>query len=371
MNPIHKVFTSIALAAIPALFTGCSQSATQEPEEQAPPSVEVIRLKKGGTSSSLKIPGELSPYQNVDLYAKVSSFVRKIYVDVGSFVKEGTLLASLEAPEFESQLAGAESRLKAQEAVYISSKANYERLLETSKTPGTVSPNDLDQAFSRQQSDAALLESAKASFREIEDTRRYLEIRAPFSGVISARNVSPGAYVGPSGKGSEVPLFSLVDQERLRLVLSIPEAYTHYIARGAGAEFSVKSLPGQSFEAQINRLAGALDNRLRAQRVELDVFNTDKKLLPGMIAEVTVPVNTSDSSFSVPVTSLLNSTLGTYVIRVKDKKAQWVPVTTGRNDAAQVEIIGDIREGDMLVKHVTEEIRDASEIGLAVESAAE
>src|SRR4249919_3926178 len=101
-------------------------------------STEVFSLEKGRLSSSLQIPGELIAYQQVDLYAKVSSFVKKLYVDVGSEVKEGELLATMEAPEINSQLAGAESNIKSREAIYLASKANYERLLETSKTPGTI-----------------------------------------------------------------------------------------------------------------------------------------------------------------------------------------------------------------------------------------
>lgn len=348
----------LAAVAITAASYGCGKTTAQASEDVEMAPVQVITLQKGSMSSDLKIPGELVAYQNVDLYAKVSSFVKKLYVDVGSVVKEGALLATLEAPEYESQLSGAESRLRAQEAQYISSKANYDRLLETSKTPGTVSPNDLDQALAKQQSDAAMLESAKATFREVGDTKGYLEIRAPFSGVINARNVSNGAFVGPSGKGSELPLFSLVDQQRLRLVVSIPEAYTHYVNYNSNASFSIRSVPGQNFEAKVNRMAGALDHRLRAQRVELDVFNKEKKLLPGMIAEVTIPLNTSDSSYSVPVEAVLNSTLGLFLIKIQDGKAVWVPVITGRNDAVNVEVIGDINTGDQIVRYANEELRN-------------
>src|SRR3954470_10305819 len=105
------------------------------------PPTQVFALKKGRLSSSLQIPGQMIAYQQVDLYAKVNSFVKKLYVDVGSEVKEGELLATMDAPELNSQLAGAESNIKSREAIYLASKANYERMLETSKTPGTISPN--------------------------------------------------------------------------------------------------------------------------------------------------------------------------------------------------------------------------------------
>ena len=126
--------------------------------------------------------------------------------------------------------------------------------------------------------------------REISQTENYLQIRAPFNGVITARNVNPGAYVGPSGKGSEFPLFNLQEQKKLRLVLSVPEAYTSYLNQKNAVSFTVKSLPGQPFKAVINRLSGSIDSRLRSQRVEMDVINNDKKLLPGMVAEVNLPL---------------------------------------------------------------------------------
>jgi multidrug efflux pump subunit AcrA (membrane-fusion protein) len=122
-------------------------------------------------TASLQLPGELTAKQDVELYAKVNSFVRQMTVDVGSEVRAGQLLASLDAPEITAQLTAASSRLKSQEAIYIASKANYDRLYHTSQTPGTISPNELDQALARKNADFALLEAAKANYKEIADTK--------------------------------------------------------------------------------------------------------------------------------------------------------------------------------------------------------
>ena len=140
-----------------------AQKKKTDTQQTDAPVTQVFSLKKGRLSSSLQIPGELIAYQQVDLYAKVNSFVKKLYVDVGSEVKEGELLATMEAPELGSQLAGAESTIKSREAIYLASKANYDRLLETSKTPGTISPNDLEQADARKNSDFAQLQSAQSA----------------------------------------------------------------------------------------------------------------------------------------------------------------------------------------------------------------
>jgi len=360
---IHRfILLSCSFCSIGSLWLSCSspvQQAEAENQKNATTvSLETFKLAKGQFSSSLKVPGELLAYQQVDLYAKVNSFVKKLYVDVGSVVSAGQLLATMEAPELNSQLAGAESRLKSQEAVYLASKATYQRLLETSKTPGTVSQNDLDLALAKQNSDLAQFQAAQAAYKEVGDTRNYLEIRAPFAGIITERNVSMGAYVGPSGKGSEAPLFTLQEQQKLRLVVSVPEIYSSYLNQQDEVHFSVKAFPNQSFKAKVARLAGALDTRLRSQRIEMDVRNSDKRLLPGMVTEVEIPLGGNEHAFVVPSEAVLNATTGIFVIKVEHDSTKWVPVTTGRQADGKTEIFGTFNESTQLVKLTSEEIRD-------------
>lgn len=363
MKSYRFVLLTSGLFSIACMFARCTSpvqkaEAENQKTKEDEDSLETFKLSKGQLSSSIKIPGELIAYQQVDLYAKVNSFVKKLHADVGSVVSAGQILAVMEAPELNSQLAGAESRLKSQEAVYLASKATYQRLLETSKTPGTVSQNDLDLALAKQNSDLAQLKAAQAAFREVGDTRNYLEIRAPFSGIITARNVSTGAYVGPSGKGSEAPIFTLQEQNKLRLVVSVPELYSSYLNRHKEVTFSVKALPNELFKAKVARLAGALDARLRSQRIEMDVDNSSKQLLPGMITEVEIPLTGSENNFVVPTEAVLNSTLGTYVIKVEHDSTKWVPVSVGRQADGKSEVFGPLDESVQLVRLATEEIRD-------------
>ncbi|MGN6435127.1 MAG: efflux RND transporter periplasmic adaptor subunit [Agriterribacter sp.] len=353
------------LVSVSAGFISCGAAAEKEKKAatvQPPAAPEYFLAEKGKLSSAVEIPGELIAFQQVDLYAKVSSFVKKLHVDVGSEVKEGQVLATMEAPEINAQLSGAASRLQALEATYTASKAYYQRLLETSKTPGTISPNDLDIALAKQKSDYAQWEAAKAAEREITDNKNYLTIRAPFSGVITARNISAGAYVGPSGKGSELPLFTLQEQKKLRLAVAVPEMYSPYLESKKEISFTIRSLPGEKFTASIERLAGALDNRIRSQRVEMDVNNNNRKLLPGMIASVSFPLPAKDSSFVVPKTAVVSSTEGIFVIQSVNGKAKWIEVKKGREQGNQVEIFGDIQPGDTLVKNANEEMRNGAAI---------
>jgi membrane fusion protein (multidrug efflux system) len=363
-SPTLIIINSLLLSG---LLASCNSSENSREKKMATPQAEVLTtevfpLKKGRLSSSLQIPGELIAYQQVDLYAKENSFVKKIYVDVGSEVNAGELLVTMEAPELESQLAGAESNVKSREAIYMASKNNYDRLLETSQTPGTISPNDLEQAAARKNSDLAQLEAAKAAYKQITQTQNYLQIRAPFNGIITARNINPGAYVGPSGKGSELPLFTLQEQKKLRLVISVPESYIGYLNHKNEVSFTVKALPDQQFKAQVKRMAGAIDSRLRSERVEMDVINNDKKLLPGMVAEVNLALPANDSAFVVPKSAVVNSTESVFVIRVVNNKAEWVHVKAGRESNGVMEIYGDLNAGDHLIKTATDEIRNGSNL---------
>lgn len=364
-NPI-KLITVLALGAW--LLSSCGpdkkakeQQAREQKQEDAidTPAVTLVTVQKGKLSSTIAIPGELIPYQQVDLYAKMNSYVKKLFVDVGSQVHQGELLAVLEAPEINSQLAGAQSRIKQQEAVYFASKAMYDRLYNTSKTPGTVSQNDLEQAEAKKNSDLANVDAAKSAYKEVSANLGYLEIRAPFDGVITARNVNLGAYVGPGGRGSD-PLFVLQDQKRLRLVVSVPENYTGGLSNKNQVTFSVGALPNQKFTAQVKRLAGALDEKLRSERLEMDVYNKDKKLLPHMYAQVDVPLPSRDSAFIVPKTAVVTSTEKVFVIRVNNKRAEWVDVKKGFQSGNQMEVYGNLKQGDSVVKQATDEIRDGS-----------
>ena len=342
------------------LLNSCSEKPKEKKAEEKQV-VETFALSKESLSSALHLPGELIAYQQVDLYAKVAGFVKTMKVDLGSEVAAGQLLATLEAPELLSQVSAAQSRLHSQQAVLTASTATYNRLLETSKTPGTISSNDLDIALAKRNADQAQLEAAKASVNEINTMMTYLQIRAPFSGVITARNVNLGAFVGPAGKGSEQPLFTIQEQKRLRLAVSVPENYTSLIKNGDEVKFTVRS-SNDTLKANVRRLAGALDLRLRSEKIEIDVFNPNKKLLPGMVAEVTIPLGKAESTFTVPGSAILNGGEGVYVQKLTNGKVSWIKVKKGREVNGRTEIFGNLAEGDSIVTKASEELREGSTI---------
>ena len=340
------------------------QQAQKEQTDIEVPPVETVPLQKSMLVSTLQIPGELMPYQQVSLFAKINSYVKKYLVDVGSEVHKGQLMIVLEAPEINSQLASARARIKQQEAIYLASKATYDRLFNTAKTPGTIAQNDIDQAYARRKADYANMDAAKAAYQEVSSNLQYLQIRAPFDGVVSERNASMGAYVGPGGGGAQLPLFVVQQQKKLRLVISVPEISTGSLSNKEQVDFTVRALPNQQFTAKIKRFAGALDARLRSERLEMDVENPKKVLLPGMYAEVNVPLKSHDSTFVIPKTALVQSTEKVFVVRVdKNHRAQWIDVQKGIQGKDGVEVYSkELNIGDKLVKVATDEIRDGQPV---------
>ena len=359
------------LVAGVGLLSSCGPNKKEKDEQQQTveaenaldtPTVALISAAKGKLSSSITVPGELQPFLQVDLYAKINSYVKTLLVDIGSQVHKGQLLATLEAPEINSQLEEAKSRIQQNKAILFASKATYDRLYSTSNTPGTVSLNDLEQAQAKMRSDSANVEAAKSAYRVITANLDYLQIRAPFDGTITVRNINLGTYVGPAGGGSNQPLFVIEDHKRLRLVISVPENYTGGLHDGSEVTFSVKALQGEKFTAPIKRLAGALDQKLRSERLEVDVINKDNRLLPNMYADVNVPLPARDSSFIVPKTAVVTSTEKVFVIRVVNNHAEWIDVQKGLESGNNIEVHGDIKTGDELIKAASEEIRNGSPV---------
>jgi RND family efflux transporter MFP subunit len=358
---LYYPFTAVVAISLLAVSCGSSSS-----EPQAPPkasdtvAVKTISLSKGQLSTNMVLPGELRPFQSVDLYAKVNSFVKEMFVDIGSVVHKGQLLVTLEAPELQAALSATVSDLQTREAHYKASKANYDRLLRTSKIPGTISPNDLDMAYATMGADSASLAAARSRYDEAAAMKNYLQINAPFDGVISARNVYAGAYAGPAGQGSAKPLLVLEQQAKLRLVIDAPESVTAYFRQKDTVHFTVKTLPGQQFTAFISRLAGSMNMQIRTEQLEMDVLNKDKRLLPGMYAQVSTVLTNDKKVFLVPKTAVTGNSQQIFVIRIANDKTEWVPVQKGRESMDTVEIYGDLHEGDQLVAPATDELKSGT-----------
>jgi membrane fusion protein, multidrug efflux system len=224
-----------------------------------PVTIDIVRVVEQPLNVELSLPGELTPYQSVAIYPRVTGFVRTVRVDRGSRVRAGDVIATLEAPELLAQRSEAQSKLQAAEAQLAAARSKVDadrstadKLKAASATPGVVAGNDVliaEKAAEASQSQVAAgqqnVEAARQALNAVREMERYLQVTAPFAGVVTERNIHPGALVGPaSGSGSTVPMVRLVDNSRLRLVVPVPEAYTAEMKAGTEIPFSVAASPG-------------------------------------------------------------------------------------------------------------------------------
>lgn len=360
-----KRFTYI-LAGLTLTFAACSNEKKVMEKASVMPmmmqSFEAISIYKTNPKVALKLAGELLADQETALYAKVNSYVQQIKVDIGSKVTAGQVLVILDAPELQAQLATAKSKLKAQEAIYIATKANYDRMFDADKTEGAIAKDALDQIKAKKLADEAEVNAAKSIYNELRAMNDYLVIRAPFSGTVTDRNVDLGAYVGPMGKAADLPLLMVQSNQKLRLSLSVPEANTPYLNIGDTIRFKVKAIPQKMYMATISRKSGALDEKLRSEKIEADLLNVNQELKPMMLAETNIPLQAREASFFVPKTALVDANLGVYVIRIENGKTKNIPVAKGRMMPDQVEIFGELEEGDQILLKANEEIEEGTTV---------
>jgi RND family efflux transporter MFP subunit len=368
------------LLVVPLLSLAVSCS--REPASSPPPptatsaptgprTIEVVRVLEQPLDVTLSMPAELSAYQSVAVYPRVTGFVKAVAVDRGSRVSAGQVLAVLEAPELiaqrsegQSKLQGAEAQLAAVRAKADANAGTYERLKAASATPGVVAGNDLVVAQKAVEADANQIaaaqqgvEAARQSLAAIREMEGYLRVTAPFAGVITERSVHPGALVGPSSGAGSMPMLRLVQERQLRLVVPVPEAYVAGVSTGASIPFTVAAYPGQTFSGRIARISRAVDVQTRTMAVELDVDNSNGRLAPGSFAQVRWPVRRNGPSLLVPSGSVASTTARTFVIRVNNGHAEWVDVTTGLTSGRMVEVFGDLHAGEQVAARGTDEIQ--------------
>lgn len=330
-------------------------------------------------SRTVELPGEFLPFQTVSLHARVPGYVDRVLVDRGSVIKQGDLLAELSAPEMTAQIAEAESKVQATEADQSQAEAQlaaaqstYERTKKAAETPGAIAGNEVVLTEKQVEAAKALLNSrqqasraAEAAVHSLKDLQAYLRISAPFEGVVTDRLVHPGALVGP---GNDIPLLVIQQVSHLRLVVPVPEEDVSGIANGASVPFQVPAWPERTYSGRLARISRALDPKTRTMAVELDVTNRDGSLAPGMYATLKWPVRRSRPGLFVPKTSVVTTTERTFVIRDQGGQAEWVDVKKGAPEGDLVEVIGNLKPGDRVVRRATDEMGDGTPIQIAGKS---
>jgi membrane fusion protein (multidrug efflux system) len=355
---------NLIVAGIVVLMMGCTNNhpvGLRENNATIKASNETVKIEKGQLNSEIKIPGQLKPFERVDVYPKVNGFIKEIYVDRGSEVHQGQVLMTLDAPEIEQQLQAATAKLlQAQEALNAS-RDRYLRLKMAAKKSGAISEVDMVSAESKFQADSAFFQSERANVNDVQAMKDYLVVKAPFDGVITERNVHPGTLTGPNFRLENKPLMVLYNNKKLRLEVFVPEEYVQKLdLSNRQISFTTDAIAGKTFTAPISRSSNALSDDYRSEAIEADVTNSDNTFKPGMYVEAQLKVRSALQSYIVPTSAVITSTEKKYVIAKEQGKAQFISVTVGITSNGNTEVYGVFTGDEVILKNPGKETKDGT-----------
>ena len=346
----------------------------------ADPPAAVTRVERRTIADTLKISGEFKPFQDVDVHAKVAGYIKTIFVDVGSHVKQGQTLAILEVPELTAQLAGAEAAARrAQEEIgralgdlerasssHAAAHVAYKRLSDAAKTrEGLVAQQELDDAQAKDLESEAQVSSAKASLsaaqqalevaqanqRQVQALSDYTRITAPFAGVVTMRYSDTGALVaaGTSSSTQATPVVRLAQVSVLRLVLPVPESLAAQIHLQDPVKVHVQAL-NQDIQGRVSRFADALDLQTRTMETEIDCDNRDGRLMSGMYTESEISLNQATNALTLPLEAVVRNGDDATVLKVNAKNTiEERHIKLGLEDNSRVEVLSGLSEGDRVI----------------------
>ena len=346
--------------SIVLLMAACSSDKKEEQKTTETKAVKtdyaLATVAKGGVATTLKLPAQLAAYEEVSIFPKVNGYVKTVSVDIGSKVSEGSLLMILEAPELEQAALQAKERYARSRADFSIDKERFLRLEEAAKTAGAISPIDISTIKSKMEADSALCNAEKANWQMQQTMLGYLRVTAPFTGVITERNVHPGALVSASAK--DKPMLELKQVAQLRLQVDIPEAIAANLKDKDTISFYVNAFPGKRMTGFISRKSDNITAQYRSERMEIDVLNKEGLLSPGMFADVVIYSKGNANALFVPKTAVVTSTERKYVLLSKEGKIIKVDVSTGNETADKSEIFGNLQVGDKVIAVANDEIKE-------------
>lgn len=360
--------------------TGCGRSGTPRVSAAVAPSAEVTLVKRGSISQTLSLAGQFEPYQEVDVHAKVSGYVRRIYVDIGDKVHAGETLAVLEVPELKAQLLGTTSEVahsqdeitRAQndvaraQANHFALHSDYERLKKAAAAqPGLIAQQELDNAQAKDQAAEAQIDAAKSALaaakqqsatdsadnQRVKDMEAYTQVTAPFSGIITWRYADTGALIqaGTSSATQSLPLVKLAQSDLLRLRLPVPEDAVPFIHDGATVQVNVEAVH-RSFTGTVARFTRSVSLDTRTMETEIDVPNQDLSLTPGMYANTTLQLEHRDSVLTIPLGAVIRNGGQSTVLAVDDHdRVRSVPVKLGIQGAYLAQVVSGLSEGEKVI----------------------
>ncbi|MGC2399049.1 MAG: efflux RND transporter periplasmic adaptor subunit [Acidobacteriaceae bacterium] len=317
--------------------------------EQDVLSVAVTTPLRGAAAQEITLPANTQAFIDTPIYARTSGYLRKWYADIGTRVHAGELLAVIETPELDEQVRQAESDVATAQAnlqIADITAARWTKLL----AKNAVSKQETDQATSDLKGRQSALSAAESNVKRLQQLQGFEKIYAPFDGVITARNIDIGSLIQAGDSNSpQAELFHMAATDKLRLFVPVPEVYANQVKNGSHIAVTSDALPNQKFTGTIVRNSDAIDPSSRTLNVEVDVLNSDHKLLPGQYAFIHLPIPPSASSMTLPANTLLFRAEGLRVGVVRDGRAQLVPIEIGHDYGAKVEVISGLAPQDQVI----------------------
>ncbi|MES2524264.1 MAG: efflux RND transporter periplasmic adaptor subunit [Gemmatimonadota bacterium] len=314
----------------------------------APPQVTVAQPKLGDESNALVLPGTLYGLHETGLYARANGYVKRVRVDMGSRVRAGDTLAVVETPEIDQELRQARATLAQVEASGQLARltlARWRSLVEQK----VATQQELDEKQAAFNVSEASADAARANVERLTTLTRFGSIIAPFSGVVTARNVDMGALVAPGVGTNTRPLFSLAQMDRMRVVTSVPQSIAASVREGQEAEILVQELGNAAFKGRVTRTSRSLDLTTRTLLTEIQLDNANGRLMPGMFAQVRLTLPRVSRTLLIPSNTLMTRAEGPQVAVVRDGRVRILPVTLGRDYGAQIEVLTGVTPDDRLV----------------------
>jgi RND family efflux transporter MFP subunit len=336
-----------------------------DPAASAAPSVSVVTAQRTPLKITLALSGEFKPFQEVDLHAKVAGYIKTISVDVGDRVRTGQVLAVLEIPELQAQLQEADASLDRSRSAHDMAHSAYERLKQVSEArPGLIAAQELEDAYARDKQAEAQVAQASAGLRQATALSDYSRITAPFTGVITRRYADTGALIqaGTSSNTQAMPVVRLAEDDKLRLVLPVPESAVAQIRVGTTVGVRVPALD-RTLEGRVARISDDLDRQTRTMETEIDVANPGESLVAGMYAETRIDLAKKDAALTVPIQAVSRNGSDASVLVVNPQnRVERRPVQIGMEGSRRLEIVGGLSEGDRVVLGGHGQIRAGDEV---------
>jgi RND family efflux transporter MFP subunit len=349
----------VSLIAAGALFAGTAAfgiytrnqwtgAVQQRTNKAARLLVGVMHPEKSTGMIRLELPGQTMPYTDAAIFAQTTGYLKKWYFDIGAKVKAGDVLAEIDTPEVDQQLAQAQAQLKLAQAALDLAEITYKRDQELFKTK-VISAQDFDTANDNYAGSSSTVIADQAQVGRLQALEDFKILHAPFDGIVTARNTDIGAFI-PAGSGTQ--LFRMAATSRLRVYVTVPQSLSALIQVGEQAELTVDQYPGRKFPAQVVSTAGAISSDAKRLLTELEVPNPTGELSSGTYVQITLDIPTDDRGLIIPADTLLFVSAQPAVAVVRaDGKAAIQPVTIIRDLGTRAQVSGDISESDQLIRN--------------------